>query len=147
MGRAFEMEAPELTHVLVATGGGGLIGGIAAWYCGRVRVISVEPEGCPSLHDALAAGRPVAAAVGGVAASSLGARQVGGVMFPIARAHVAEAVLVTEAAITEACAVLWDRLRLVAEPGGAVALAALLSGAWVPPRDSQVGVVVCGSNA
>ena len=83
--REIEQDAPELTDLLVATGGGGLIGGIAAWYQGRVRVIGVEPEGCPCLHDALAAGAPVASPVGGVAADSLGARQVGAVMFPIAR--------------------------------------------------------------
>ncbi len=86
VGREFEHDAPELTHVLVATGGGGLIGGIAAWYAGSAQVISVEPEGCPALHDALRAGRPVEAPVGGLAADSLGARQVGGLMFPIAQA-------------------------------------------------------------
>lgn len=147
VGLEFERDAPQLTHVLVAVGGGGLIGGIAAWYGGRVQVIAVEPEACPSLHDALAARRPVASAVGGVAASSLGARQVGDVMFPIAQVFVSGAVLVSEAAITAACAVLWDRFRLVSEPGGAVALAALLSGAWVPPAGARVGVVLCGANA
>ena len=89
VGREFEQDAPELTHVLVATGGGGLIGGIAAWYAGSAQVVSVEPEGCPTLHDALRAGHPVEAPVGGLAADSLGARQVGGLMFPIAQAHVA----------------------------------------------------------
>lgn len=147
VGMEFEADAPGLTHVLVATGGGGLIGGIAAWYEGRARVISVEPEGCPCLHDALAAGAPVPAAVGGVAADALGARQVGALMFPVAQRHVAEAVLVSDAAIVSAQRLLWDRLRLVAEPGGATALAALLSGAWVPPAGAAVGVLVCGANA
>ena len=78
VGREFEQDAPELTHVLVATGGGGLIGGIAAWYAGSAQVISVEPEACPTLHDALLVGHPVEAPVGGLAADSLGARQVGG---------------------------------------------------------------------
>ena len=99
VGREFEQDAPELTHVLVATGGGGLIGGIAAWYAGSAQVVSVEPEACPTLHDALRAGHPVEAPVGGLAADSLGARQVGGLMFPIAQAHVAAAVLVPDAAI------------------------------------------------
>ncbi len=81
VGREFEQDAPDLTHILVATGGGGLIGGIASWYAGSASVISVEPEGCPALHDALKAGRPVEAPVGGLAADSLGARQVGGLMF------------------------------------------------------------------
>lgn len=146
VGREFEHDAPDLTHVLVATGGGGLIGGIAAWYAGAARVISVEPEGCPTLHTALREGRPVDAPVGGLAADSLGARQVGGVMFPIAQAFVADAVLVPDDAITAAQTLLWDRARLLAEPGGATALAALLSGRFVPPRGARVGVLVCGAN-
>ena len=144
--REFETDAPDLTHVLVATGGGGLIGGMAAWYSGSVRVVSVEPEGCPALHDALRAGRPVDAPVGGAAADSLGARQVGGLMFPIAQRFVADSVLVTDAAIALAQRFLWDRFRLIAEPGGATALAALLSGAFVPPQGARVGVLVCGGN-
>jgi threonine dehydratase len=146
VGREFEMDAPELTHVLVATGGGGLIGGIAAWYAGSATVVSVEPEGCPGLHDALRAGQPVAAPVGGLAADSLGARQVGGLMFPIAARYVAPSVLVTDDAIGAAQRLIWDRLRLIAEPGGATALAALLSGAFVPPDGARVGVLVCGAN-
>jgi threonine dehydratase len=143
----FEADAPGLTHILVATGGGGLIGGMAAWLAGRVRVVSVEPRGCPALHDALAAGRPVDAPVGGVAADALGARQVGGLMFPIAQAYVSEAVLVEDDAIRAAQRTLWDGMRLIAEPGGATALAALISGAWTPPAGARVGVLVCGSNA
>jgi threonine dehydratase len=146
VGREFECDAPELTHVLVATGGGGLIGGIAAWYAGSARVISVEPESCPTLHAALRAGRPVDVPVSGIAADSLGARQVGAEMFPIARDFVAEAVLVTDAAILAARVVLWDRFRLIVEPGGATALAALLSGRFIPPAGARVGVLVCGAN-
>jgi threonine dehydratase len=144
--REFEQDAPELTHVLVATGGGGLIGGMAAWYAGRVQVVSVEPVSCPALHDALKAGKPVESPVGGIAADSLGARQVGSLMFPIAQAHIGAAVLVQDDAIRAAQRLLWDRLHLVAEPGGATALAALTSGAWVPPAGARVGVLVCGSN-
>lgn len=142
----FEAAAPDLTHVLVATGGGGLIGGMAGWYAGRAKLVSVEPESCPSLHDALKAGRPVPSAVGGIAADSLGARQVGALMFPVARDHVADTVLVPDAAISDAQRRLWDALRLIAEPGGATALAALLCGAFVPPEGARVGVLVCGGN-
>jgi threonine dehydratase len=145
-GREFEHDSPDLTHILVATGGGGLIGGIAAWYAGSARIVSVEPEGCPALHDAFRAGEPVAAPVGGIAADSLGARQVGALMFPIAQRFVAEAVLVPEAAILAAQRMLWEQFRLVAEPGGATAAAALLSGRFVPPVGARVGVVVCGGN-
>lgn len=144
--KEFMEDAPGITHLLVATGGGGLIGGMAAWAGGRVQVVSVEPTGCPGLHDALAAGAPVPSPVGGVAADALGAKQVGAQMFPIAQRFVAEAVLVEDAAIVAAQKLLWDRFRLVAEPGGATALSAVLSGAWVAPPGSRVGVLVCGSN-
>jgi len=144
--REFAGDAPELTHVLVATGGGGLIGGIAAWYAGSAEVVSVEPENCPTLATALRVGHPVDCAVSGLAADSLGARQVGSLMFPIAQAFVSRAVLVTDEAIAAAQRVLWEQLRLIAEPGGATALAALLSGRFVPPEGAQVGVVICGGN-
>jgi threonine dehydratase len=146
VGREFEMDAPDLTHILIATGGGGLIGGVAAWYSGSAQVISVEPEGCPTLYGALRAGRPVECPVSGLAADALGARQVGEQMFPIAQAFVADALLVPDEAIATAQRWLWDQLRLIAEPGGATALAALLSGRFVSPRGARVGVVVCGGN-
>lgn len=146
VGREFEQDAPDLTHILVATGGGGLIGGIAAWYAGSAAVVSVEPEGCPALHDALKAGTPVNAPVGGVAADSLGARQAGALMFPLARQFVTEAVLVPDDAILAAQKLLWDRFRLIAEPGGATAAAALISGRFKPPAGARVGIVVCGAN-
>lgn len=146
VGREFEQDAPDLTHILVATGGGGLIGGIAAWYAGSAEIISVEPEGCPALHDALRAGHPVEAPVGGLAADSLGARLVGALMFPIAQRFVSQAVLVPDDAILAAQRLLWDRHRLIAEPGGATAAAAVLSGRFQPPRGARVGVLVCGAN-
>jgi threonine dehydratase len=146
VGREFEQDAPELTHILVATGGGGLIGGIAAWYAGGAEIVSVEPEGCPALHDALLAGQPVDAPVGGLAADSLGARRVGSLMFPIAQRFVSQALLVPDESIKAAQRLLWDQFRLVAEPGGATAAAALLSGQFKPPQGARVGIVVCGSN-
>jgi len=146
IGREFEQDAPDLTHVLVAVGGGGLIGGVAAWYAGSAAIVSVEPEGCPSLHNALRAGHPVSAPVGGTAADSLGARQVGALMYPIAARFVTEAVLVPDDAIAAAQRLLWDRFRLVAEAGGATATAALLSGRFRPPAGARVGVLVCGAN-
>lgn len=147
VGMELWQDAPEATHVLVATGGGGLIGGIAAWYAGRgAEVISVEPEGCPTLSTALREGRPVPCPVGGLAADSLGARQVGALMFEVAKHHVARAVLVPDGAILEAQKRLWQAMRLVAEPGGATALAALTSGVLTLPAGARVAVVVCGSN-
>jgi threonine dehydratase len=139
-------QAPALDTLLVAVGGGGLIGGIAAWYAGRVQVIGVEPEAAPTLFEALRAGAPVDAPAGGVAADSLAPRRVGELMFPIARAHVARVVLVSDDAIRAAQQRLWETLRIVAEPGGVAALAALLAGAYVPATGERVGIVISGGN-
>jgi threonine dehydratase len=151
--REWQRQSPQLDAVLVAVGGGGLIAGIAAWYGARaaagdrpVRVIAVEPQTCPTLHAALAAGRIVDVDVSGAAVDSLGARRVGDIVFPIARRHVAESVLVPDAAIAGAQAWLWQRLRVAVEPGGAAALAALLTGAWRPAPGERVGVLLCGAN-
>ena len=141
-----EQDAPGIDTLLVAVGGGGLIGGIAAWYAGRIRIIAVEPELAPTLHDALAAGHPVDAPAGGIAADSLAPRQVGTLMFPIAQAHVHQAVTVPDAAIADAQSRLWHTTRLATESGGATALAALLSGAYRPAPDERVAVLVCGAN-
>jgi threonine dehydratase len=140
-----ERQAP-LDTLLVAVGGGGLIGGIAAWYAGRVRVIGVEPEAAPTLFEALRAGRPVDAPAGGIAADSLGPKRVGEVMFPIAQAHVARVVLVSDDAIRRAQQALWESFRVVTESGGAAAVAALLDRAYVPAAGERVGVVLCGGN-
>jgi len=138
-------QAPGLDTVLVAVGGGGLIGGIAAYYAGDVRVVGVEPEGSPTLTDALRAGRPVDARADGIASDALAPRQVGKVMFPIAQRYI-ETVLVTDDAIRAAQAALWDAARVVAEPAGATAYSALLSGAYRPEPGERVGVVVSGAN-
>jgi threonine dehydratase len=139
-------QAPDLDTLLVSVGGGGLIGGIAAWCGGRPRVIGVEPEAAPTLTRALEAGKPVDAPAGGVAADSLAPRRVGELMFPIARAHIARVLLVRDAAIRQAQDALWATLRVVAEPGGAAAFSALLSGAYAPAPGERVGVVVSGGN-
>ena len=139
-------QAPDLDTVLVAVGGGGLIGGIASWYAGAVRVIGVEPEAAPTLTEALKAGRPVDAPAGGIAADSLAPRRVGELMFPIARAHVDRVVLVSDEAIRQAQEALWAALRVVAEPSGAAPVAALLTGGYTPATGERVGVVVSGGN-
>jgi threonine dehydratase len=142
-----EQQAPALDTLLVAVGGGGLIGGIAAWYRGRIKVVGVEPVAAPTLTKALAAGRPVDAEAGGIAADSLAPRRVGERGFPIVKAHVAAVVLVTDEAIVQAQKALWGAVRIVAEPGGAAALAALLSGAYRPAAGERVGIVICGGNS
>lgn len=146
VGLELEEQAPGLDTLLVPVGGGGLIGGIAAWYAGRIKVVGVEPEASPTLARALAAGRPVDAEVGGIAADALAPRRVGAVMFPIAQRHVAGVVLVTEDAIRQAQKALWEKIRIVAEPGGAAAFSALLSGRYRPQLDENVGVLISGGN-
>jgi threonine dehydratase len=147
LGMEFEEQVRGLDSVLIAVGGGGLIGGAAAWYQDRVRVIGVEPERAPTLHNALAAGQVVDVETGGVAADSLGARRVGELMFPIAQKFIHQSLLVTDEQIIEAQRTLWQQFQVIAEPGGATALAALLSGVYKPHAGERVGVVLCGSNA
>ncbi len=148
LARELEDQVPNAATVLVAVGGGGLIGGIAAWYAGQQpRVIGVEPVGAPTLTEALKAGRPVEAPAGGIAADSLAPRRVGELMFPIARQHVDSVLLVEDEEIIRAQQVLWDVFRVVVEPGGAAAFAALLTGRYEPSNDEHVVVVLCGGNA
>jgi threonine dehydratase len=135
-----------LDTILVAVGGGGLIGGMAAWFEGRTRLIAVEPREAPTLYRALEAGRPVDAEAGGIAADSLAPRQVGALMFPLARKFVEACVLVEDDAIRDAQRALWRVMRVAAEPGGSAAFAALLSGAYKPAPGERVGVVLCGAN-
>jgi threonine dehydratase len=135
-----------LDTVLVAVGGGGLIGGMAAWFEGHVRLIAVEPRAAPTLYRALEAGHPVDAEAGGIAADSLAPRQVGSLMFPLAQRYVERCVLVEDDAIREAQRALWRVMRVAAEPGGSAAFAALLSGAYEPTPGERVGIVLCGAN-
>jgi threonine dehydratase len=146
VGLEWEAQAPDLDTVLVAVGGGGLIGGVAAWYGKKLRLVGVEPLEAPTLTRALEAGRPVDAPAGGIAADSLAPRRVGELMFPLAQKYVERVLLVEDQAIRDAQRALWERLRIVAEPGGAAALAALLSKKYQPAANERVGVLVCGGN-
>jgi threonine dehydratase len=142
----WQQQAPDLDTLLVAVGGGGLIGGIAAWHEGNTRIIGVEPELAPTLNNALEAGRPVDAPAGGIAADSLAPRRVGELMFPLAQKYVERVVLVEDDAIRRAQQALWDVLRIVAEPGGAAAFAALLSKKYQPGPGERIGILLCGGN-
>jgi threonine dehydratase len=141
-----EEQCPGLDTLLVAVGGGGLIGGMAAWYAGGLKMVGVEPEAAPTLTRALAAGQPVDAEAGGIAADSLAPKRVGGLMFSIAQANVNRVVLVPDEAIRRAQESLWNVLRIVTEPGGAAAFAALLSCQYRSERGERVGVLLCGGN-
>lgn len=146
LGLELEEQAPDLDTVLIAVGGGGLLAGAAAWYANRVQMIGVEPADAPTLTHALQAGKPVDAPTGSVAADSLSPRRVGELVFPLVQSFVERVLLVSDNAITHAQQILWERVRVVAEPGGAAAFAALVSGAYQPDPGERVGVVVSGGN-
>ncbi|MET0532289.1 MAG: threonine/serine dehydratase [Microvirga sp.] len=142
----WEQDAPALDTVLVAVGGGGLISGVASWWAGRVKVVGVEPAGSRALHAALQAGRPIDVDVDSVAADSLGARAAGDLVYSICKDAVDHVALVTDGAIRDAQGLLWRDYRIASEPGGAAALAALLSGAYKARSGERVGVLLCGAN-
>jgi threonine dehydratase len=142
----WEQDGPALDTVLVAVGGGGLISGVASWWSGRVKVVGVEPEGSRALHAALQAGRPVDVEIDSVAADSLGAKNTGDLVYDICRQTVDHVALVTDEAIRDAQRLLWRDFRIASEPGGATALAALISGAYMPSSGERVGVLLCGAN-
>ena len=148
-GQAAELDAAGLDTVLVPVGGGGLIGGIAAWFGGfapKTRVIGVEPDGAPTLTRARAEGRPADAPAEGVAADALAPRRVGELVFPITQAYVEDVVLVGDAAILAAQQALWQAARIAAEPAASVGIAALLTGAYKPAPGERVAVVISGAN-
>ncbi len=141
-----EEQNPTLDTLLVAVGGGGLLGGIAAWYAGRIRILAVEPQAAPTLTRALAAGHPVDAEAGGIAADSLAPKRVGELMFPLAQRHVERVLLVSDEGIRAAQRRLWDSLRIVTEPGAAAPFAALLGAEYRPRQGERVGIVLSGAN-
>lgn len=146
LGKELQSQAPEIDTLFVAVGGGGLMGGIAAWYRDTVKLIGVEPTLAPTLTNALAAGHPVDAPTGSIAADSLAPRQVGELMFPYAQQFVPETILVTDDEIRAAQEALWKHLRIVAEPGGATAFAAVLAGKYQPCAGERLAILICGGN-
>jgi len=146
VGLEFQQQAPQLDILLVSVGGGGLIGGIAAWYAGKIKLIGVEPEAAPTLANALSVGHPIDSPAGGIAADSLAPKRVGELTFPLAQKYVRQVVLVQDDEITRAQELLWSTLRIVTEPGGAAAFAALLSRRYQPAPGERIGILLCGAN-
>lgn len=144
--REWEAQGLDADTVLIAVGGGGLIGGAIAWLAGRRRVVAVEPELAPTLNRALAEGPEVRVTPSGVAANALGAPTIGRLGYDLVKAQGVRSVLVTDEAILQAQRMLWDTLRQWVEPAGAATLAALISGRYVPARGEKVAVLVCGAN-
>lgn len=132
--------------VLVSVGGGGLIGGVAAWVESRAHVVALEPELAPTLHAARAAGQPVDVTVGGVAADALGARRIGALCWEIGQRHVHGSLLLPDAAIRAAQQWLWRELKLAVEPAAALGVAALQTGAYRPQPRETVALILCGAN-
>ncbi|MBO9649015.1 MAG: threonine/serine dehydratase [Variovorax sp.] len=146
LGLEIERQGGLPESVLVSVGGGGLIGGLAAWFESRARVVALEPERAPTLFKAREAAEPVDVEVGGIAADSLGARRIGGISWGITQQHVPEALLLTDEAIRAAQLWLWKELKLAVEPAAALPLAALQSGAYAPRDGEKVCLIVCGAN-
>jgi threonine dehydratase len=146
LAREIEAQRGAPDQVLVSVGGGGLVAGIAAWFAGRSEVIALEPELAPTLYRAREAGAPVDVSVAGVAADSLGARRIGSIAWRIAQQHVAQSMLLADAAITEAQRWMWSELKLAVEPAAALPLAALRSGLIRPRAGAKVCLIVCGAN-
>lgn len=144
--REWEDQGLRADTVLIAVGGGGLIAGALAWLRGARKVVAVEPETSCALNAALKAGAPVDVEVSGIAANALGARRIGRICFDLAREFDAPSVLVNDDAIATAQRALWQERRQLVEPAGATALAALMSGAYVPAPGERVAVLVCGGN-
>ncbi|SRR6056297_120030 len=148
--REFEEQAGgpgSIDTILVATGGGGLIGGIAAWFGDRVNVVSVETEGTDTLSRSLKEGPEIDVSATGVAAGSLGGPRLGVQSWEVIRDRVQTAIVLPDEAVYAAAKTLWEATRLVGEPGAAVALAALTSGAYTPAEGERVAVLICGGNA
>jgi threonine dehydratase len=146
VGLELEQQVADIDTLLVSVGGGGLIAGIAAWYAGRIKVVGVEPLAAPTLTKAFEAGRPIDAEAGGLAADSLAPRRVGERVFPIVQKYARQTMLVSDDAIAKAQANLWRGLRVVAEPGGAAAFSAILSGAYKPAHGERVAIIISGGN-
>jgi threonine dehydratase len=146
LARELEEQASDLDTILVAVGGGGLIGGIASWYQSKSKIVGVEPETCNCLSAALAAGTTVTINPSGLAADSLGASSAGPLMFPIAQKFIDHVTLINDEDIRNAQRHLWTNAQIVTEPSGAAAFAALLSGRYKPAKNERVGVIVCGAN-
>ena len=146
LAREIEMQGGVPHSVLVSVGGGGLIGGVAAWFAGRSRVIALESEHTPTLYEARKSGTPVDVAVSGIAADSLGAKRIGNIGWAIAQQHVHDALLVSDDSIRAAQKWLWNNLRLAVEPAAALGLAALQTGAYAARADEKVCLILCGAN-
>ncbi|MDX6008354.1 threonine/serine dehydratase [Cupriavidus necator] len=147
IGLELEQQIEKIDTVMVAVGGGGFAAGIASYLDPRIKIVSVEPRSCPTLERALSAGHPVDVETGGLAADSLGCRRVGDIAFPILQERVSESVLVSDEQIRDAQAFLWAEYRIVAEPGGAVAFAAVTSGAYKRKPGESIVIIICGGNA
>ncbi len=144
--RELSQQRPDIDTVLVAVGGGGLIGGFAGWYGGDVKVVGVETDGTATMHDALQEGAPVDVEISGRAADALGARRVGKLGFAAAQRWVDHVTLVHDDDVLRAQRRLWDRMRILVEPAAAVGAAALMTGAYRPEPGETVGIILCGGN-
>jgi threonine dehydratase len=141
-------DLPEVGTIVVPIGGGGLIAGIALAVKSRradVRIVGVEPEGAPKMWRSRVSGHPERLTRIDTIADGLSAPFAGSLPFELVQGYVDDLVLVSDAQIREAMVLLLERSKLLAEPAGAAALAALLAGAEVRPGAPVVAVLSGGN--
>jgi threonine dehydratase len=141
-------DAPEVDTLLIAIGGGGLIAGMGvAAHALRpgVRIVGIEPEGCPTLERSLEAGRIVELDRVETMVATMAARRTEPINFELCQRHVDRVVLVSDEAMLEAARLLWLELGIAADMSGAAAVAALLTGAYRPDPDERVCALICGA--
>ncbi len=141
-------DLPEVTTILVAIGGGGLIAGIALAARALkpdIRIVGIEPTGCPTLQASLEAGAVVTLEWIDTRVATMAARATAPINLAIAREHVAEIVLVEDDAMLEAARYLWLTYGIAADLSAAAALAALRTGGYRPGPDERVCALVCGA--
>lgn len=140
------VQQADFDTLLVGVGGGGLASGCALALPPQKKLVCVETEGTNGLHLALGAGHPVKITPSGLSADSLGAQQIGSLCFEILRARKLESAVVSDDHVRTAQKFLWDKTRMISEPGGATAFAALTAGVYKPAPGERVGVILCGAN-
>jgi threonine dehydratase len=142
-------DLPDMSTVVVPIGGGGLIAGVALAIKSQrpdVQIVGVEPEGAAAMWRSQEAGQPVRLETVATIADGLSAPFAGALPFALVQRYVDDVVLVDDAAIREAMILILERTKLLAEPGGAAGVAALLSGAIRPQSGAPVVAILSGGN-
>ncbi|AKS44637.1 threonine dehydratase [Octadecabacter temperatus] len=143
--KEWDAQGMDADTVIIAIGGGGLIGSAMSWFKNR-NIIGVESETTNSMHAALQHGPETDIEVSGICANALGAKRIGRLSYDLAKSNDLQTLLLPDEEIAHAQKLLWQNLRQLVEPAGAAALAAITSGAYKPAKNEKVAVLLCGAN-